>query len=87
MLGISLSVKAQKEIRSTGLRRRTKIRNAVDYEKSKIRRDVMRYSDDRWIWAIADWIPGTLNEHQNDLRPDGQTSSRKLRSLRASTIH
>uniref|UniRef100_A0A7I4YYM3 Reverse transcriptase domain-containing protein n=1 Tax=Haemonchus contortus TaxID=6289 RepID=A0A7I4YYM3_HAECO len=49
-----------KGIRSSELRHRTKIRDAVDYaKKSKIRwaGHVMRYSDDRWTRAVTDWIP------------------------------
>uniref|UniRef100_A0A7I4YGJ3 Reverse transcriptase domain-containing protein n=1 Tax=Haemonchus contortus TaxID=6289 RepID=A0A7I4YGJ3_HAECO len=49
-----------KGIRSSELRHRTKIRDAVDYAtKSKIRwaGHVVRYSDDRWTRAVTDWIP------------------------------
>uniref|UniRef100_A0A7I4Y051 Reverse transcriptase domain-containing protein n=1 Tax=Haemonchus contortus TaxID=6289 RepID=A0A7I4Y051_HAECO len=49
-----------KGIRSSELRQRTKIRDAVDHaKKSKIRwaGHVMRYSDDRWTRAVTDWIP------------------------------
>uniref|UniRef100_A0A7I4Z666 Reverse transcriptase n=1 Tax=Haemonchus contortus TaxID=6289 RepID=A0A7I4Z666_HAECO len=57
MLGIFLFTQVQN--RSSELRRRTKVRYAVEYaENSKIRwaGHVMRYSDDRWT-NVTDWIP------------------------------
>ncbi|XGW25191.1 hypothetical protein V3C99_006533, partial [Haemonchus contortus] len=73
MLGISLYTQVQKGIRSSELRHRTKIRDAVDYaKKSKIRwaGHVMRYSDDRWTRAVTDWIPRDIK------RTPGRPSTR-----------
>nr|CDJ85629.1 endonuclease-reverse transcriptase [Haemonchus contortus] len=98
MLGISLYTQVQKGIRSPELRRRTKIRDAVDYAKrSKIKwaGHVMRYNDDRWTRAVTDWIPRDIK------RTPGRPSTRWsdfltkapnernvfLRIPRASAIH
>ncbi|KAE9419748.1 hypothetical protein Angca_004130, partial [Angiostrongylus cantonensis] len=47
-------------IRSSDLRQRSKIKDAVLYAKqSKIRRagHVMRMNDNQWTRAVSDWIP------------------------------
>uniref|UniRef100_A0A7I4XYI0 Uncharacterized protein n=1 Tax=Haemonchus contortus TaxID=6289 RepID=A0A7I4XYI0_HAECO len=70
----------QEGIRSSELRHRTKIREAVDYaRKSKIRwaGHVMRYSDDHLTRAVTDWIPRNI-ELQCGRQQNGRTSSRKL---------
>ncbi|XGW34640.1 hypothetical protein V3C99_018541 [Haemonchus contortus] len=78
MLGISLYTQVQKGIRSSELRHRTKIRDAVDYaKKSKIRwaGHVMRYSDDRrppTRWS--DFFTKALNERNVEPRvPEART--------------
>ncbi|XGW34735.1 hypothetical protein V3C99_018616 [Haemonchus contortus] len=75
MLGISLYTQVQKGIRSSELRQRTKIRDAVGYaKKSKIRwaGHVMRYSDDRRpLTKWSDFFTKALNERNVDPRVPG----------------
>ncbi|XGW33882.1 hypothetical protein V3C99_017958 [Haemonchus contortus] len=68
------------EIRSSELRRRTKIRDAVDYaKKSNIRwaGHVMRYSLTVGPGRLLFGSLGTSTKHQDSRQRDGQTSSRK----------
>ncbi|XGW28542.1 hypothetical protein V3C99_008373 [Haemonchus contortus] len=81
MLKISLCTQLQKGIRSSELRHRTKIRDAVDYAtKSKIgwAGRVMRYSDDRWTRAVTDWIPRDIKRTPGRPPTRRSESSRKL---------
>ncbi|KAE9421365.1 hypothetical protein Angca_007298, partial [Angiostrongylus cantonensis] len=60
MLGVSRFAKVKDGIRSSDLRQRSKIRDAVLHAKqSKIRWAVhiMRMNDNRWTRAVSDWIP------------------------------
>ncbi|WKY07725.1 hypothetical protein Q1695_007305 [Nippostrongylus brasiliensis] len=60
MLGVTRFVQARDGIRSSELRRQSKIRDAVAWAKlSKIRwaGHVMRFRNDRWTRAVTDWIP------------------------------
>ncbi|KAE9421398.1 hypothetical protein Angca_007300, partial [Angiostrongylus cantonensis] len=60
MLGVSRFAQLRDGIRSSDLRQRSKIKDAVLYAKqSKIRwdRHVMRMNDNRWTRAVSDWIP------------------------------
>ena len=60
MLGVTRFTQVQRGIRSSELRRRSKIRDAAVFAKqSKIRwaGHVMRFCDDRWTRAVTDWIP------------------------------
>ncbi|KAE9417198.1 hypothetical protein Angca_002464, partial [Angiostrongylus cantonensis] len=53
-------LRGQDGIRSSDLRQRSKIKDAVLYAKqSKIRwaGHVMRMNDNRWTRAVSDWIP------------------------------
>ncbi|KAE9419497.1 hypothetical protein Angca_004327, partial [Angiostrongylus cantonensis] len=60
MLGVSRFTQVRDGIRSSDLRQRWKIKDAVLYAKqSKIRwaGHVMRMNDNRWTRAVCDWIP------------------------------
>ncbi|KAE9418007.1 hypothetical protein Angca_007415, partial [Angiostrongylus cantonensis] len=60
MLGVSRFTQVGDGIRSSDLRQRSKIKDAVLYAKqSKIRwaGHVMRMNDNRWTRAVSDWIP------------------------------
>ncbi|VDM57483.1 unnamed protein product [Angiostrongylus costaricensis] len=60
MLGVSRLTQARNGIRSSTLRHRSKIKDAVLYAKqSRIRwaGHVMRMNDNRWTRAVSDWIP------------------------------
>ncbi|KAE9414668.1 hypothetical protein Angca_006771, partial [Angiostrongylus cantonensis] len=60
MLGLSRFTQIRDGIRSSDLRQRSKIKDAVLYAKqSKIRwaGHVMRMNDSRWTRAVSDWIP------------------------------
>ncbi|KAE9420893.1 hypothetical protein Angca_003980, partial [Angiostrongylus cantonensis] len=60
MLGVSHFTQVRDGIRSSDLRQRSKIKDAVLYAKqSKISwaGHVMRMNDNRWTRAVSDWIP------------------------------
>ncbi|KAE9414649.1 hypothetical protein Angca_008607, partial [Angiostrongylus cantonensis] len=60
MLGVSRFAQVRDGIRSSDLRQRSIIKDAVLYAKqSKIRwaGHVMRMNDNRWTRAVSDWIP------------------------------
>ncbi|KAE9414453.1 hypothetical protein Angca_006162, partial [Angiostrongylus cantonensis] len=60
MLGVPRFTEVRDEIRSSDLRQRLKIEDAILYAKqSKIRwaGHVMRMNDNRWARAVSDWIP------------------------------
>ncbi|KAE9421068.1 hypothetical protein Angca_008766, partial [Angiostrongylus cantonensis] len=60
MLGVSRFTQVGDKIRSSDLRQRSKIKDAVIYTKqSKIRwaGHVMRMDDNRWTRAVSDWTP------------------------------
>ncbi|KAE9417713.1 hypothetical protein Angca_008355, partial [Angiostrongylus cantonensis] len=60
MLGVSRFTQVGNGIRSSDLRQRSKIKDAVLYaEESKIRwaGHVMLMNDNRWARAVSDWIP------------------------------
>ncbi|KAE9421742.1 hypothetical protein Angca_007259, partial [Angiostrongylus cantonensis] len=60
MLGVSRFAQVRDGIRSSDLRQRSKIKDAVLYAKqSKIRwaGHVMRMNGNRWTRDVSDWIP------------------------------
>ncbi|KAE9420240.1 hypothetical protein Angca_009520, partial [Angiostrongylus cantonensis] len=60
MLGVSRFTQVRDGIRSSDLRQRSKLNDAVLYAKqSKMRwaGHVMRMNDNRWTRAVGDWIP------------------------------
>ncbi|VDM62298.1 unnamed protein product [Angiostrongylus costaricensis] len=60
MLGVSSFTQVKEGIRSSDLRERSKIKEAVLYAKQlKISwvGHVMRMSDSRWARAVSEWIP------------------------------
>ncbi|KAE9415298.1 hypothetical protein Angca_004490, partial [Angiostrongylus cantonensis] len=60
MLRVSCFTQVRDGIRSSDLRQRSKIKDAVLYaEQSKMRwaGHVMRVNDNRWTRAVSDWIP------------------------------
>uniref|UniRef100_A0A158P5T6 Reverse transcriptase domain-containing protein n=1 Tax=Angiostrongylus cantonensis TaxID=6313 RepID=A0A158P5T6_ANGCA len=63
MLGVSRFAQVKDGIRSSDLRQRSKIKDAVLYAKqSKIRwaGHVMRMNDNQWTRAVSDWLPGDV---------------------------
>ncbi|KIH47422.1 hypothetical protein ANCDUO_22517 [Ancylostoma duodenale] len=60
MLGITRLTQVRARVRSSTLRKQSKIREAAAYAKlSKIRwaGHVMRLNDHRWTRAVSDWTP------------------------------
>ncbi|KAE9419366.1 hypothetical protein Angca_002424, partial [Angiostrongylus cantonensis] len=60
ILGVSRFTQLRDGIRSSDLRQRSKIKDAVLYAKqSKIRcaEHVMPMNDNRWTRAVSDWVP------------------------------
>ncbi|KAE9418385.1 hypothetical protein Angca_004144, partial [Angiostrongylus cantonensis] len=71
MLGVSRFAQVRDGIRSSDLRQRSKIKDAVLYAKqSKIRWAGMRMNDNRWTRAVSDWIP------RDDKRTAGRPPTR-----------
>ncbi|KAE9411729.1 hypothetical protein Angca_009445, partial [Angiostrongylus cantonensis] len=60
MLGVSLFTQVRDGIRSSDLRQRSKVKDAVLYAKQSKTRwagHVMRMNDNQWTRAVSDWIP------------------------------
>ncbi|KAK6755779.1 hypothetical protein RB195_014274 [Necator americanus] len=68
MVGATRFTQVKEGIRSSLLHYRLKIKGATTYAKeSKIRwaGHVMRFSDNRWIRAVSDWIPRDITSAQS----------------------
>ncbi|KAE9413950.1 hypothetical protein Angca_004623, partial [Angiostrongylus cantonensis] len=82
MLGVSRFTQVRDGMRSSHLRQRSKIKDAVLYAKqSKIRwaGHVMRMNDNRWTRAVRDWI--TRDVKRSAARPPTRWSKFFTKSL------
>uniref|UniRef100_A0A158PAM0 COX assembly mitochondrial protein n=1 Tax=Angiostrongylus cantonensis TaxID=6313 RepID=A0A158PAM0_ANGCA len=82
MLGVSRFEQVRDGIRSSVLRQRSKIKDAVLYSKqSRIRwaEHVMRMNDNRWTRAVSDWIPRDVK--RTAVRPPTRWSEFFTKSL------
>ncbi|KAE9412704.1 hypothetical protein Angca_005530, partial [Angiostrongylus cantonensis] len=65
MLGVSRFTQVRDGIRSSNLRQRSEVKDAVLYAKqSKIRwaGHLMRMNDNRWTRAVSDWFPRDVKQ-------------------------
>ncbi|KAE9421871.1 hypothetical protein Angca_005557, partial [Angiostrongylus cantonensis] len=82
MLGVSRFTQVSDGIRSSDLRQRSKVKDAVQYAKlSKIKwaGHVMRMNDNRWTRAVSDWIPWDVKRTAG--RPPTRWSEFFMKSL------